>query len=265
MLDRRQQIASLLRSGSWLRSQTTRVMAGLGLAAISPTTADAARKGERRAVDDERKNDDGGENRDDREHRNQNERGSDREIDRRASTEDADSSDKSDRSGKRDRTETRNEDDESSEQGGSDSGKNRGESRRGDDDSDSSSRDSSPPDEDSSQGSGRRVREFEQQADEPADDTPAQTTVTPANPNVVVDDIPGTSIADLVVEANDDVIATVSTSGGFAFARSGDVIAVTGPDGATIIQTGDVTSGTSGTIPAEPSDDGGNNDLVFSS
>ena len=197
--------------------------------------------------------------------RNQDERGSDRGNDRKASTEDGDSSDKSDKSGKRDRDETRSQDDESSEQGGSDSGKNRGESRRGDDDSDSSSRNSSSADDDSSQESGRRVREFEQQADEPADDTPAPTTVTPANPNVVVDDIPGTSIADLVVEANDDVIATVSTSGGFAFARSGDVIAVTGPDGATIIQTGDVTSGTSGTNPPEPSDDGGNNDLDFSS
>ena len=68
-----------------------------------------------------------------------------------------------------------------------------------------------------------------------------------------------------MVEANDDVIATVSTSGGFAFARSGDVIAVTGPDGASIIQTGDVTTGTRGTTPPEPSDDGGNNDLDFSS
>lgn len=240
-------------------------MTGLGLAAIPPRAADAARKGERRADNDERKNDDGGGNRNDQEHKNQNERGSDRGNDRNASTEDTKSSDKSDKSGKRDRNETRNQDDESSEQSGSDSGKNRGESRRGDDDSDSSSRNSSSVDDDSSQGSGRRVREFEQRADEPADDTPVQTTVTPANPNVVVDDIPGTSIADLVVEANDDVIATVSTSGGFAFARSGDVIAVTGPDGATIIQTGDVTTGTRGTIPPEPSDDGGNNDLDFSS
>ena len=31
------------------------------------------------------------------------------------------------------------------------------------------------------------------------------------------------------------------------------------------VQTGDVTSGTSGTTPAEPSADGGNNDVAFSS
>ena len=265
MRDRRQQIADLLRSGTSLRYQATRVMTGLGLAAIPPLTADAARKGERRADSDERTNDEGGGNRNDQEHKNQNDQGSDRGNDRNASTEDGKSSDKSDKSEKRDRNETRNQDEESSEQGGSDGGKNRGESRRSDDDSDSSSRGSSSADEDSSQESGRRVREFEQQADEPAGDTPAQTTVTPANPNVVVDDIPTTSIADLVVEANDDVIATVSTSGGFAFARSGDVIAVTGPDGASIIQTGDVTTGTRGTTPPEPSDDGGNNDLDFSS
>jgi hypothetical protein len=239
-------------------------MSGLGLAAILPRTAAAARKGERRADNDESKNGDGGENRDDRDHRNQNERGSDRGNDRKASSEDADSGDKSAKSEKRDRNESRSQDDESSEQGGSDSGKNRGESRRGEDHPDSSSRNSSA-DDDSDQEGGRRVREFEQQADEPTDDTPALTTVTPANPNVVIDDIPGTSIADLVVEANDDVIATVSASGGFAFARSGDVIAVTGPDGATIIQTGDVTTGTRGTNPPEPSDDGGNNDLDFSS
>ena len=265
MLDRRQQTAGFLKSASWLRSQTTRLVSGLGLAAISTRSAGAARKGERRAENDERKNDDGGENRDDRDQRNQSEHGSDRGNDRKASAEDGDSSDKSDKSTKRDRNETRSEDDETSEQGGSDGAKNRGESRRGEDDSGSGSRNSSSGDDDSSEESGRRVREFEQQTDEPAEDTPAQTTVTPANPNIVVDDIPGTSIADLVVEANDDVIATVSASGGFAFARSGDVIAVTGPDGATIIQTGDVTTGTNGTDPPEPSDDGGNNDVDFSS
>ena len=50
-------------------------------------------------------------------------------------------------------------------------------------------------------------------------------------------------------------------SGGFAFARSGDVVAVSGPDGASIIQTGDVNAGTNGTNPAEPSPDGGNNNV----
>jgi hypothetical protein len=68
----------------------------------------------------------------------------------------------------------------------------------------------------------------------------------------------------LVVDANDDVLASVSTSGGFAFARSGDVIAVSGPDGASIVHTGDVNTGTTGASPADPSD-GGNNDVEFAS
>jgi hypothetical protein len=256
VLNRRRQIADVLKLATWLRSRTGQLLSGLSLA-ISPQLAEAARKSERRVDDQVRKNDDTGNNRDNRNQKNQDEQNSDQKTDDQAAAEDRDSSGKS---GKRDRNETGSEGDGSSKQGGSDSGKDRGESSRRDADSDSSSREDSPAD-DSSQGGGRRVQEFEQQAAE----TPAPTTVTPANPNVVIDDIPTTSIADLVVEANDDVVATVSASGGFAFARSGDVIAVTGPDGATIIQTGDVTSGTNGTDPPEPSDDGGNNDVDFSS
>jgi hypothetical protein len=80
-----------------------------------------------------------------------------------------------------------------------------------------------------------------------------------------MDHVPSTSVNDLLVQGNDHVIASVSTSGGFAFARSGDVVAVSGPDGASIIQTGDVNAGTNGTNPAEPSPDGGNNDTSFAS
>ena len=94
---------------------------------------------------------------------------------------------------------------------------------------------------------------------------PVATADTPANANVVIDEVPVTSINDLVVQANDNVIASVSTNGGFAFARSGDVIAVTGPDGASIIQADGVTARTNGTSPAEPSDDGGNNSPDFAS
>ena len=259
MLNRRRQLADVLKPETWLRSRAGQFLSGVGLAA-SPQFADASRKSERRADDQERKNDDSGNDRDDRDQKNQNERDSDQKNGK-AGAEDRDSSGKSE---KHDRDENRSENDESRNQDGSDNGKNRGDSRRRDDDSDSSARDASSADADSSQDGGRRVREFEQQAHESAQDTPAQTTVTPANPNAV-DDIPTTSIADLVVEANEDVVATVSTSGGFAFARSGDVIAVTGPDGATIIQTGDVTTGTNGTDPVEPPADGGNNDLDFAS
>jgi hypothetical protein len=262
VLNRRRQIADVLKPEIWLRSRAGQLLSGLGLA-VSPQLADAARKGERRADSQERKHDDAGNDGDDRDQKNQQqEQNSDQKSDDKAGTEDRDSGAKSE---KRDRNESRSENDESREQAESDNGKSRGESRRRDDDSDSSSREASSEDDDSSQGGGRRVREFEQQADEPAENIPAPTTVTPANPNVVIDDVPTTSIADLVVEANEDVIATVSTSGGFAFARSGDVIAVTGPDGATIIQTGDVTTGTNGTDPVEPPADGGNNDLDFAS
>ena len=259
MLTHRRQIADFIRSGSGLRTATSRLLTGLGFAAsLAPQVTGAARKGQRGSDNQQRKNDDPENGRDDREQRNRNESGSDRGNEK-ASTEARDSSDESGKSGKRARDENRSEEDERSGQGGSTSGKTRDESSRQNADSDASSRDRSSGNDDSSEAGGRRVREFEQQVEEPVEDTPAVTTVTPANPNVAIDDIPTTSIADLVVEANDDVIATVSTSGGFAFARSGDVIAVTGPDGASIIQAGDVTS------PPEPSDDGGNNDVDFSS
>jgi hypothetical protein len=256
VLNRRRQIADVLKRETWLRSRAGQLVSGLGLA-ISPQLAEAARKSERRVDDQGRRNDGAGNNRDNRNQKNQNEQDSGQKTDDQAAAEDRGSGGKS---GKGDRNQTGSEVDESSEKGGSNSAKDRGESRRRDADSDSSSRDDSSAD-GSTQGGRRRVQEFEQQADE----TPAQTTVTPANPNVVIDDIPTTSIADLVVEANEDVVATVSASGGFAFARSGDVIAVTGPDGASIIQIGDVTSGTSGTDPVEPPADGGNNTPDFAS
>jgi hypothetical protein len=237
-------------------------VSALGLLAVSPEVTDAARKDKRRDGNQERNNDDAEGKRDDGADGKQRERESGQRSDGSASAEDRDTGNKSEKSEKRDRDDRR-EDDQNAEQGESEGGRTRGESSRRDADSDSNSGNRSSADDDSDNGGGRRVREFEQEADEPAVDTPATTTVTPANPNVDVGDIPTTSIADLVVEANDDVIATVSTSGGFAFARSEDVIAVTGPDGATIIQTGDVTTGTSD--PTEPSDDGGYNDLDFSS
>jgi hypothetical protein len=96
-------------------------------------------------------------------------------------------------------------------------------------------------------------------------DEPAAAVAAPTNPNVVITDIPEISDVELVVEANPDVIASVSSSGGFAFARSGDVTAVTGPDGASIIQSGEIAPAPTTEPVVEPSDDGGNNDLDFSS
>ncbi len=260
MLNHRRKMAELLSSGSWLRSQTGRILSGVVLAVNAPQIADAARDGERRAANQDRKNDDARNNRDTREESKKSETEADQRNDGKATAESSDSSAKS---AKRDRNESTDENDDSREQRATDGGKTRGESRRNSD-SDSDSSRTSTEDQDSHQHAGRRFREFEQRAEgEPLDDVPDAITLTPANPNVVIDDIPSSPIADLVVDATDDVIARVSTSGGFAFARSGDVIAVSGPDGASIIQTGDVTAGTSGTSPAEPSDDGGNNDVGF--
>jgi hypothetical protein len=259
VLNRRRQIAGLFSSESWLRSQTGRVLSGLALAVTSPQVAEAARRGERRVDKDDPKNDESRSNRDTSEESNQRKSESDQRSEGKAGAETRDSGARSDNSGKRDRNESASENDESREQRATDNGKTRGESRRNSD-SDSDSSQTSAEDEESLQHAGRRFRGFEQRAEgEPLDVVPDAITVTPANPNVVIDDISSSPIADLVVDANDDVIASVSTSGGFAFARSGDVIAVSGPDGASIVRIG------TDTIPAEPSDDGGNNDVDFSS
>jgi hypothetical protein len=265
VLNRRRQISQLFNSGSWLRSRAGRALSGLVLAVTSPRGVDAERMGGRRADNQDRKNDDARNNRDTSEESSQSEKGSGQRNDGKASSETRDSGAKSNDSGKRDRNESTNENSETREQRATDGGKTRSESRRNSD-SDSESSQSSVADHDPHQHAGRRFREFEQRADgAPASDVPDATSATPANPNVVIEDIPRSPIADLVVNANEDVVASVSTSGGFAFARSGDVIAVSGPDGASIIQTGDVSTGTSGTSPAEPSADGGNNDVGFTS
>jgi hypothetical protein len=269
VLNRRRQIAGLLSSGSRLRTQTGRVLSGLVLAVTTPHIADAALEGERRADNQDRKHDDPSNGRDTSEKNNQSEKESDERNDGKASAETRDSSAKSDNSDKRVRKESTNENDESREQRATDSEKSRGDSgRNGRSDSDSS--ESSAEGGDSHHPGDRRVLSFEQRANEPTGDSPSRnapdaTSATPANPNVVIDDVPDTSINDLVVQANDNVLASVSTSGGFAFARSGDVIAVSGPDGASIVQTGDVSTGTNGTSPTAPSDEGGNNNVDFMS
>jgi hypothetical protein len=270
VLDRRPQLANVLRSGSWLRSHTGRLLSGLGLVAISPELSDAARKGDRQDDNQVRKNDDTGNNRNDRDEKNQEERDSSHQNDRNASAEVHNTGDKSGTSEKQHQNESRSENDDKRNQDGSESGKSRDDSQRQNADSLSKSSGTSGEDDDSHHHRGRHVQEFEQQADPaPVDDVPDSIDTTPANPNDVIDNVidtvPSTSINDLLVNANDDVIA--STGGGFAFARSGDVIAISGPDGASIVQTGNVTTGTNGTSPApvEPSPDGGDNNMDFSS
>jgi hypothetical protein len=269
VLIRRRQIAGLLNSGSWLRSQTGRVLSGLALGVTSPHVADAARKGERRAENQDRKNDDAGNKRDTSEESKQSETESDQRNSNKSSAESRDAGANSDNSGKHVRHESTNGSDGGRRQGATDSEKTRSDSGRNAD-SDSDSGKTSAEDDDSHHHGGRHLFGFEQRADEltrdsPTNDSSHAASATPANPNVVIDHVSDASIDDLVAQANDHVVAKVSSSGGFAFARSGDVIAFSGPDGVSIAKSGDVIAGTSGTSPAEPSDRGGNNDIEFSS
>jgi len=274
VLNRRRQLANSPSSGSRLRSRTGQVMSGLILGATAPGVADAARKGEHRTDSRDPKNDDAGKNRDTGEERNQRETESDQRNDGTPSAESRDIGAKSDSSGKHVRNESSSGNDSSREQRATDRENARGNSGQNAD-SDSDSNNSSTEHNDSHHLGGRHVLGFEQEASDSTGDSPSDssslnnmpdaTFVTPANPNVAIDHLPDTSLNDLVVQGNDNVLASVSTSGGFAFARSGDVIAISGPDGASIIQSGDVNAGTSGTSPAEPSDAGGNNDVGFTS
>jgi hypothetical protein len=266
VLNPRSKIADVLESGAGIRSWTGRLLAALGLVTVSPDIASAARGEERRGGD--QGGDDAAQDKsDDSAEKTQKAEGADRKNDSDAGAEDKGTSDKLEKSRKQDRNDDQSGNDEGRDRNDSDGSRSRADSQRRNADSDSAARDESEEDDDPDRGN-RRVRRFEQQADESPEDSPADrvpdvTNVTPVNPNAFIDEIPETSINDLIVQASDDVIADVSTSGGFAFARSGDVIAVSGPDGASIIQTGDVTAGTSGTSPDEPSDDGGNNSPEF--
>jgi hypothetical protein len=268
VLNRRPRIADVLASGRGIRFRTGRLLGALGLMTISPEVADAGRRSDERDDSQGRTKDEAQDNPDDNAKKTKDEQKADRKNESDTSNEDRNTGDKSGKSGKHDQNGERSASDESSEQNESGGGKGRGDSPRRNADSDSTTRESASAIDESHHQGGQHVRDFAQRADRapdepPPDDVPDATTVTPANPNVFIDDFPDTSLNDLVVQGNDNVLASVSTSGGFAFARSGDVVAVTGPDGASIIQTGDVSAGTRGTFPAEPSDEGGNNNADF--
>ena len=260
-----------------MRSRTGRLLGALGLAAFSSEAADAARKSARRNDSRGHTNDEPQGNQNEGEEQTQDGQESDPKNDSKASAEGKGTENESGKSGNHDRNQNRSANNESSAQNESDSGKGRGDSHQRNTDSHSTSRENPSADDDSQHHGDPHVRRFAQKAadqtqdappaDSTAGDVPDATTITPANPNDVIDQVPSTSLNDLLVQGNDHVIASVSTSGGFAFARSGDVIAVTGPDGASIIQSDGVSTGTgTGTSnPTEPSDDGGNNDVGFSS
>jgi hypothetical protein len=264
VLNRWSHLTELLKSEAGLPSRTGRLLSALGLVAISPEVAAAARRNGRRNGNQERNSDQAQSKQDARAEKTPNEQKSDGKNGSNADAEGNDTGEKSGRSGKHARNEQTSGNDENSAQNASDEGKSRGDSSRRSSNSDSDSGETSASEGDSTHHSGRQVRAFAQEADDPThgaspDHVPESTAVMQTNPNVFIDYAPDTSFNDLVVEASDDVVASVSSSGGFAFARSGDVIAVSGPDGASIIQTGDVSAGTRGTSPVEPPDDGGNN------
>jgi hypothetical protein len=264
MLSRRPQIVDVLKSGTGIRSRTSRLLAALGFVAISPEIADAARRNGRRNGNQGRNNDEAQSNQDARADKTQTEQESDGKNGSKASAQGEDTGEKSGKAGKHNRNEGQTGSDESSDQSRSGDEKSSGDTKQRSSDSSSSSDETSTADETSHHHGGRRIQEFAQGADGPTHDASVdhalhQSSANLADPGVFLDHVPDASIADVVAQSSDDVVAGVSSSGGFAFARSGDVIAVSGPDGASIVQSGDVIAGTRGTSPVEPPDDGGNN------
>ncbi|MBW3632352.1 MAG: hypothetical protein KY456_04905 [Chloroflexi bacterium] len=267
MLNGLLRLADNWQSRSWLWSHSGRLLSGLGLATAFPIAADAARKNDRRGVSEEQEEKDAKDNRneggnagDSDKGKNAHAQSDDKNSGEKGSKGDETrSSDKSDRDSSRDEGDGGQRDKAAAESDRQ--AARRQEAAAESDESPAKDNDGAESD----RGGSRRSHDFEQTADDAVVvDEPAATMVAPTNPNVVITDIPQISDVDLVVEANPDVIASVSTSGGFAFARSGDVTAVTGPDGASIIRSGAAAPApTAG--PVEPSDDGGNNDLEFSS
>lgn len=229
-----------------------RLLAGLGIAAALPQGVGEARKNPRQG--DER---DAGKNHDE---------GNKRENEQQASQDgDVKPEKRDDESGKdesRNDREDRNDGDE----------KVRQESKRQDASSESTDEDqggtkgggrNSDADAEQAQRDGRNNNSDDGLDDEPSPTpTPAPPPVT--NPNVPIPDTSGDpDDVELIVQSNPDVIAQTSTSGGFAFARSGGVTAITGPDGARIIRTGEPDA--PAPTPTPPPDGGDNNPPDFTS
>ena len=235
-----------------LASHSTRLLAGLGLAASLPEAVGEARKNSRqRDGENDRARNDRGDN------------GNRSNQDGDVNAEKRDDAEKGEN--------RKNRDDRS----GDDEDRNvRQESKRQD-----ASTEASDTDQDGESGGGRRgsddSAELEQRnnnSGDNLDDTPTPTPTPapapPTNPNVAIPDTSGTEPDDveLIVQSNPDVIAQTSASGGFAFAQSGGVTAISGPDGAKIIQTGTETvAPTPAPVPSQPSPDGGDNNTDFTS
>jgi hypothetical protein len=274
---------------TWISGHLAQLVTGLGVAAAFPEAADAARKNARAKAKDERQDEKSGKNEDEesrksrqqaeesepeddesdkkRDKTDKNDAEAESEGKRAKKSESEASEDESDRGEKR----QRNKSDDAEDEDNSGGGRRQATKRQDAEDSES---------EDDNGGGGRRSRDLEQNGgrnrdDEPVDDEPIEdvdepvappATVPATNPNVSIGDIPDDDDLELVVQGGTDVIAGVSTSGGFAFARSGDVTAISGPDGAQIVLNGDIDEILE-PIPEveEPTEDGGNNDLGFTS
>ena len=237
-------------------------MAGLGLATLWPQVADAARKeGRRPRNEDHRENDANDRHHDGRaSHQNAGRADGDKNADARRETSDAGgpdtASDETVKGRIRTRLEQRGGNDDGRSTTEADGGGTRRESRRQDATTESTDTSRTQDGARNNAGEDHRVRAVEQRAEDVVVvDEPAPTS------------IPDAPMADLLVEENSGVIAGVSRSGAYAFSRSGDVTAISGPYGASVT-SGDVTaiSGPYGAYlvgPDEPSTDGGNNDPDF--
>ncbi|MFN8590749.1 MAG: hypothetical protein U0031_04735 [Thermomicrobiales bacterium] len=250
-------IPSLADARQGLTTRPARILAALGLTSLIPVGFGAARKGNKQRFD-HAESDDTASNKD---NGNKN--------------DDSESSSKDDAS--RDR---RAEKDSAQDSGSDGGGKNRNRGDTGDSDksdrksdhsqSASNSNDTSDDDNRDDDNSSDGDADFAQRgrADDNPSPTPTPSSPPSTNPNVTFptpspDD---SSNVDLTVQSNPDVIAQVSGRGGFAFARSDGVTAISGPDGAKLIRTGTDTSGTTNLTPVPtPSSDGGNNNVDFNS
>ena len=268
MDDRRLTPASWREAGRTVLARSGKMLFGLGMAASLAESASGARKDKRAEEESATRKEERRDARTEESERNsqdQNQGSANAETSETSSGRPKDENqENADRSEKRDRREERTDQDDESVSDESTGGERRPVTRKQEADAGSSgdggSRNERPTEE-----LAQRARDDEPIVNDTVDDVVTTPTV-PSNPNIPVDTAPDPTDADLFIEANPDVIASVSTSGGFAFARSGDVIAVSGPDGAQIIQSDDpddvVTPSPS---PDAPADDGGNNDLDFTS
>jgi hypothetical protein len=258
--DRRLIFAPLREAGRSVLARSGKLLFGAAMAARLPHAASAARKNKDAETKDESRK----EERHDARAQDESRDGQNKSAAGADETEKSSSRSKDEKQEDSDRTERRQQrEDRSDERDDSDNQQSSGEERRSVSRKQEAASDDS--DDDGGHRGGRRTEEFAQDRgrdDEPnVDDTPDDVPTTPAvpgNPTIPVPTTPDTTDADLFIQSNPDVVASVSTNGGFAFARSGNVIAVSGPDGAQIIQSDNPDAVVTPTpSPGVPPSDGG--------